>query len=74
MPVILATIGSINRRMMAQASLGKKQDPISKKTSQTKRAGDMAQVVDLLPSKWEALSSNPSTLKKQNQKCCGLCG
>jgi hypothetical protein len=32
----------------------------------TKRAGGVAQVVQLLPSKWEALSSNPSTKTKNS--------
>jgi hypothetical protein len=43
MPVILAANGSINRRLMVQAGLGKEQDPICKIT-RAKRAGGMAQV------------------------------
>jgi hypothetical protein len=34
---------------------------------QEKRAGGVAQVVKHLPSKGEALSSNPNTIKKKNQ-------
>jgi hypothetical protein len=41
----------------------KKQDPISKIT-RAKMVGGMAQVVQCLPSKYEALNSNPSTSKK----------
>jgi hypothetical protein len=41
-------------------------DPILKKKSQ-KRAGGVAQVVELLPSKCEALSSNPNTAKKKKK-------
>jgi hypothetical protein len=33
-----------------------------------RRAGRAAQAVDLLPSKHEALSSNPSTTKKKKKK------
>jgi hypothetical protein len=39
-------------------------DPISK-ISNTKRAGRGAQVVECLPSKCEALSSNANTTKKE---------
>jgi hypothetical protein len=39
-------------------SLGEKWEPISK-TTRKKRARGMAQVVKGLPSKYEALSSNP---------------
>jgi hypothetical protein len=38
------------------------QDTISKITG-AKRAGGVAQVVECLPSKWEALSSNPVKAK-----------
>jgi hypothetical protein len=43
---------------VVQSSLGKKQDPISKITRATRATG-MAQVVEHLPSKKEALHSNP---------------
>jgi hypothetical protein len=33
-----------------------------------KRAGSVAQIVELLPSKSKALSSNPSTIKKRDKK------
>jgi hypothetical protein len=42
------------------------QDPLSK-TTKTKRAKGMAQVIKDLPSKYKALSSNPS-MTKQNKK------
>jgi hypothetical protein len=41
-----------------------KQDPISKIT-RVKRAGGIAEAVESLPSKWESLSSNSRTAKKQ---------
>jgi hypothetical protein len=44
---------------VVQADLGRKQDPISKITN-AKRAGGVAQVVELLPSKCKALNSSPS--------------
>jgi hypothetical protein len=49
---------------MVQASLGKKQDPISKIT-RAKRAGGMAQGVEHTSQKHEALSFKPSTAKKK---------
>jgi hypothetical protein len=44
---------------VAQDSLGKKQDPISKIT-RAKMAGGIAQAVEYLPSKWKVLNLNPS--------------
>jgi hypothetical protein len=38
------------------------------KTARAKRAGGVAQVVECLPCKCKALSSNPSTAKKQTKK------
>jgi hypothetical protein len=52
---------------VAQAGLGKKRDPISKITRE-KRPRVMAQVVEHLPSKCQALSSNPSIAKKKKKK------
>jgi hypothetical protein len=48
-----------------QASLGKKQDPISKIT-RAKSAGGVVQAVEGLPSKHKALHLNPSTAKGNN--------
>jgi hypothetical protein len=48
---------------VVQAALGKKQDPFSKITNR-KRAGGVAQG---LPSKYKALSSNPSTMKERKR-------
>jgi hypothetical protein len=49
---------------LLEASPGKcSQDPISENT-QHKRAGEVTQMVEHLPSKCEALSSNASTAKK----------
>jgi hypothetical protein len=50
------------RRMVVLASLSKKQDPVFKIT-RPKRAGGVAQVVERLPCKSDALSSNTSTTK-----------
>jgi hypothetical protein len=47
----------------SKAGPGQKQDPIWKITK-VKRARGVAQVVEYLPSKFEALSSNPNTAKK----------
>jgi hypothetical protein len=43
-------VGSTNREIVVQASLGINKDPISKITN-TKRAGGMVQMVECLPSK-----------------------
>jgi hypothetical protein len=59
--------GSVNRRTVAQAGLGLKQDPIFKITK-AKRTGGIAQVAEHLPSKLKALSSNHGTAKKINKK------
>jgi hypothetical protein len=45
---------------------GQKQDPFSKVT-RAKRAGHVTQVIELLPSKHEALSSNSSNSKKKKE-------
>jgi hypothetical protein len=47
---------------------GQKGRPYLKNT-QSIRAGDMAQVVECLPKKHEALSSNSIVEKKENQIC-----
>jgi hypothetical protein len=54
-----------NRRITIQASLGKKQDPISKLT-RAERTEDVTQVVEYLPTKRKALSSNPVPPKNNN--------
>jgi hypothetical protein len=62
--VLPVTVGSINRKTVVQASLEKKRGYLCKITK-TKRFGYMAQVVEHLPSRPEALSSNPSTTHKK---------
>jgi hypothetical protein len=47
--IIPATVGSINRRIDVQAGQDKSMTPISKIT-RAKRAGDMTQEVECLPS------------------------
>jgi hypothetical protein len=66
MPANLATAGSTNRKIELQAGLDVKRDPISKITK-AKRAGDMVQALQHLPSKCEVLSSNSSTTKKKKK-------
>jgi hypothetical protein len=56
--------GSINRRIEVQDVLGKNRRPYSKITLKKGVGGSMTQVVENLPSKCEALSSNSSTGKK----------
>jgi hypothetical protein len=51
---------------MVQASLGRKQDPISKITKAERTGG--VQVVEHLPNKCKALHLNPSTAKNKNKK------
>jgi hypothetical protein len=58
-------LGGINRRIEVQASLGIKQDPISKITN-TKTAWGMAQLEAFSLSKLEALSSNPQYCQKKS--------
>jgi hypothetical protein len=72
MPVTPATQGNTNRRINVQAGQGIKYDLISKITN-TKRAGEMAQVVEYLPSSCKGLSSTSSTAKKKKKKIQVLC-
>jgi hypothetical protein len=58
--VILVMQGGTDRRIMVQASLGIKHNPVSKITN-AKRADGRTQVVKCLSSKCEALSPTPST-------------
>jgi hypothetical protein len=58
-------VGSTNRRIKVQARPGIKPDPVLKITD-TKRAGQAAQVVERLLHKWEGLSSNSSATKENN--------
>jgi hypothetical protein len=50
MSVIPAMQGSINRKIVVQAGLGKKRDPISKIT-RAERAGGETSAIEHLPSK-----------------------
>jgi hypothetical protein len=60
-------VESINRRITVQGVLDKKARSYVKIT-RVKRAGGMVQVVVYLPSKHEALSSNPCTTKKRKKR------
>jgi hypothetical protein len=64
--VIPAMVGSINSRIMVHAGLDKKQEPITKIT-RGKRAGDVAQAIEYMPSRGEALSLKFSIAKKFTQ-------
>jgi hypothetical protein len=55
---------------VVQAGLSKKEDSISKITI-TKRTGDVAQVLECLPSQHKALNSNPSTTHTHTHKNSG---
>jgi hypothetical protein len=50
-------------KMAVKATLGKKEDSIAKIT-RAKRDGGMAQAVAFMPSKCDALNSNPNTANK----------
>jgi hypothetical protein len=62
MPVILAILRSIDRKVIVQASPGIKQE-ISKITK-AKRGAGVVEVLEYLCNKYEALSSTLSTVKK----------
>jgi hypothetical protein len=65
MPVILATWEAEIRRITVQSEPGQIVcKTLSRKTTIHKSTGRVAQVVKHLPSKCEALNSNPSTEKK----------
>jgi hypothetical protein len=69
MPVILVTQEAEIRRIVVQSQpqANSSQDPISK-IPNTKRANRVAQVTECLPSKHEALSTNPSITKKKKKE------
>jgi hypothetical protein len=60
-------VGSLKCRIIVQANLGKKQDPISKIII-IKWTRGVVQTVECLPSKQKILSSNPSTVKNKKEK------
>jgi hypothetical protein len=64
MPVIPSTAGSVNKRIAVQSGLGKKQEPIFKRTT-AERVGGVTQAVEHLPSKCETLTSNTSTNQRE---------
>jgi hypothetical protein len=59
--------GSINRRIKVQAGSGINVRSYLK-NNESKRAKAVAQVVECLPAKSEALSSNPSTGRERNKE------
>jgi hypothetical protein len=58
-------VEGINRKIDVQAAWAQMRDPLLKITK-VKRVGGMAQIIACLLSKREALSSNPSTAKKNS--------
>jgi hypothetical protein len=59
----LSYVGSKHRRIaLSEASTGQKHKTLPEKQLKQKMAEDMAQVVEQLPSKHEAVGSNPSTV------------
>jgi hypothetical protein len=60
-------LGSVSRRILILAGVGKNARPYLK-NNQRKKGFDVVQVVECLPSKHKALSSNPSTTKKRIPK------
>jgi hypothetical protein len=64
---VIAMEGDLKQEGQVQVSLGKKRDPISK-IPRAKRAGGVAQVVQHLCSKCEALSLSPRTANKYIDK------
>jgi hypothetical protein len=68
MPVILATQEAEIRRIVVQSQPGVNDyETLSQKHPTQKRAGEVAQVIQHLPSKCKALNSSPSTAKKINK-------
>jgi hypothetical protein len=66
MAVILATHETQIRRIIVQSQPGEiVHKTLSQKYATPKKAGGVAYVVEHLPSKCEAMSSNPSIIKKQ---------
>jgi hypothetical protein len=57
-------VGSINRKLVVQVGLGKKQDSVTK-TAKAKRNAGVAHATECLPT--DVPSSNPSTAKRK--KC-----
>jgi hypothetical protein len=54
-------VGSISRKIVVHTNPGIKE---YSKITNMKRAGGVTQVVECLPSKYQSLSSNPSTTQK----------
>jgi hypothetical protein len=60
-PVILATQEAEIKKIIVQSQPGENSETLSQKYLTQKRAGRAIQAVEHLPSKHEALNSNPST-------------
>jgi hypothetical protein len=60
--------GGRGRRIVVQGCEQMHKKTLSKKQTKAKRVGGVTQVVEHLPSKHEALSSNSSTAKKQQEE------
>jgi hypothetical protein len=74
MPVILATPKAEIRRIVVPSQPGQIiLKTLSQKYPTHKRAGGVTQVVGHLPSNCDALSSNPSTVKKKKMTHTKIC-
>jgi hypothetical protein len=62
---------TISRRIIVQAYLGIKWEPIAKK-NKAKMSGRMAEMANCLPSRHKVLSSTPCTTKKKKKKVHAL--
>jgi hypothetical protein len=68
MPIILATQEAEIRRITVRSQAGQIAcEILSRKNPSQKRAGGMPQVIEHLPTKGEALSSDPSTTLPQKE-------
>jgi hypothetical protein len=61
-------LGGGDRQIKDQRQLGKSRRPYMKKQIKSKKAADVANVVESLSSNHRALSSIPSTAKKRNKR------
>jgi hypothetical protein len=69
MPEILATQEADIKRIMVQSQRWQiVPKTLFRKNPTQNRAGEVAEVVECLPSKCEALSSNPSNIKKKERE------
>jgi hypothetical protein len=61
-------LGGTGKRISVRGQTPAKIQDLTRKITEAKRVGNTAQDIEHLPSKLEALSSSPSTTKKQKQQ------